>query len=100
MRAAWPEAEFREFAAYRARWPGVEARLDFWFSQVLALLANVFRGKGKAAVNAADLVPDWWGERADRKPQPKTAEDWRLALTAITRAMGGKIITPGKADGR
>lgn len=100
LKAAWPEADFRAFAAYRARWPSAEARLDFWFAQVLAVLANVFRGKGKPAVNPTDLIPDWWGDRPAKGNQPQTVEDWKELLTRMVLAKGGKVIRPGDAGGK
>lgn len=99
VKATYPEADFRAYAAYRSRWPSTEARLDFWFSQLLAVLANMFRKSGSRAVNPTDLIPDWWGDRPARGDQPKTVEDWKTLLIAMTKARGGKIIHTGKADG-
>lgn len=99
LRAAWPEADFRRYAAYRARWPGPEARLDFWFGQLLAVLANMFRKPGAKPVSPADLIPDWWADRAEAAG-PKTVEDWKALLTAMVKARGGTIVHQGKADGK
>lgn len=101
LKDAWPEADFRQYAAYRARWPSVEARLDFWFGQTLAAVVNPWRKAGAKPVNPTDLIPDWWGERAERAG-PKTVQDWKNLLLGMVKARGGRVVyQKGKAaDGQ
>jgi hypothetical protein len=80
-KASVSEREFRHWRVVFAREPaGVEA-LDWWMSQVVALLINVHRKRGASAVAAADLIPDRWGDRGGGKAVMK-GKDLHDALKA------------------
>lgn len=91
LKEKWPERDARELAVYLSHEITIEQRLDLWFSQVVAVLANMFRKKGKAAVAPKDLIPEWWGEQSVER----TNQDWVDFLKGMALGMGGKVIDDG-----
>jgi hypothetical protein len=77
------ERELREYAAHLSYDPPLADRLDYWGSQIVAVLLNVNRSKGQAVIEPAKLVPDWWGERVpDVKARRRKLREMFRALAA------------------
>lgn len=76
------EQEFRDYAAHLAREPTVGEQLNFWMSQLVAVLVNVNRAKGKQPIKPADLIPDRWGDVTPADKRRKFMDQLR-GLAAI-----------------
>ena len=88
-KAAVSEQEFRRlWCPYLAREPSVGDRLDWWGSQILALMVNVHRSKGTKPLAAADVLPDRWGDRGPA-PAPAAARFRGKDLHDMLRALAG-----------
>lgn len=76
------EADFRRYAAHLAHEPPLGDRLDWWMSQVLAVLINTNRRSGAAAVDPEDLIPERWVDNSVRSRREKFKDALRgLAMT-------------------
>ncbi|QEL14336.1 phage tail assembly protein T [Limnoglobus roseus] len=80
------EQEFREYAAHLAFEPPAGERVEWWLSQILAVLVNTNRAKGKEPVKPADLIPDRWALPESRAEKLKKFKNQLIGLAAF----GGK----------
>ena len=85
--------ELTEWHAYAELEPFDETRMDWRFGVLTALVANLFRGEGQAAIDPGQFVPDFAGDRArDREErraelQEQQAEELRQTLQLAKRRM-------------
>jgi hypothetical protein len=77
--ARWPQPELDLYAAFLAKEPAPDERIEIAVAQLTALGANMMRGRGQPAKSTADflLFRDPWGEL------PSTA-DRQIASTLDT----------------
>lgn len=72
----------------RIHGPLGQRRDDIHTAMIMAMIANVNRGKGKPAVKVEAFLPDWDHDR------PKTDEDMWAAIRQVNDAMGGITADP------
>lgn len=55
--------------------PQGQQRADLQTGQILAQIANLFRGEKDKPLHPHDLVPDFWGERKRARKKQRLSED-------------------------
>lgn len=73
-------AEFTDWLAYYQLEPFGEERADLRHAVLCALVANIFRGKGRRA-KLTDFMP-----RFDEEPRPQSLADMRAVMERFTAA--------------
>lgn len=66
-------------------------RLDTLFAMLMALLANIFRGKGGKKHSPKDFMPQWESPaKPQTVPEAKPASDLLAKIEHLNKMFGGK----------
>lgn len=80
--------EFTEWIAYAKLEPFGERRADWRAAQIVAMLANVNRGKGQRAYEVKDFLLQFG------RPEPQSWEHQLRIVEALNAAFGGEDLRP------
>lgn len=88
--------ELSLWLAQEAIEPQGQQRADLQTAQILAQIANLFRGENDKPLYPHDLVPDFWKERTKHRKKNRLSEDleavrkWSQQAGKDTSKRGGK----------